>query len=95
VFAEKRNHASIIRPDGVLDRWSGDIRNGLLLLDIEQNDRRRRAQQKTSRAAVEDIVGLNGAFDGLGDGIVEVPDFDVLGRLVEDRDSVPGDEECG
>lgn len=65
MLAKQRNEGTVSTPDGVLHRWGGDLGQGLLLLDIVQNDRSRGAEDQTSGSTVEDLVRLNRGLDGL------------------------------
>jgi hypothetical protein len=47
----------------------GLFRDALLLLDIVQHDGGRRAEDDTSRPAIEDLVRLRGGLDGLQDRV--------------------------
>jgi len=42
VLAEKGDAVSINAPNHILDRWGGQFRKNLLLLDVKENDRVRR-----------------------------------------------------
>ena len=72
MFAEQRDEGTVCTPDGILHRWGGNLSQGLLLLDIVQNDRSCGAEDQTSSPTVEDLIRLNRSLDGLDHGIGEV-----------------------
>ena len=75
VFAEQCDKGTICTPDGILHRWSGNLGQGLLLLNIVQNDRGCRAEDQASGSTVEDFIRLNRSLDGLDHRIGEVAYF--------------------
>jgi hypothetical protein len=78
VLAEKSNIVTISTPNDILDWRSSQFRKNLLLLNIEQGNGRSRGEDEGSSSTVEDIIGLDGAFDSLDNIVGEVPSFDVL-----------------
>ena len=58
LFAEKRNERAVRAPDNILYRRGGDLGKSLLL-DVIQDDGRRRAENQACGAAVEDLVRLD------------------------------------
>jgi hypothetical protein len=78
VLAEKSNIVTISAPNDILDWRSSQFRKNLLLLNIEQGNGRSRGEDEGSSSTVEDIIGLDGAFDSLDNIVGEVPSFDVL-----------------
>ena len=67
MLAEESNIVTISAPNNILDWRSSQFRKNLLLLNIEQGNGSSRREDKGSSSTVEDIVGLNGAFDCLDD----------------------------
>jgi len=67
VLAEKSNVVTISTPNDILDWGSSQFRKNFLLLNIEQCDGSSGREDKGSISTVEDIVGLNRAFDSLDD----------------------------
>jgi hypothetical protein len=67
VLAEESNIVAISAPNNILDWRSSQFRKNLLLLNIEQGDGSSRREDKGSSSTVEDIIGLNGAFNSLDD----------------------------
>ena len=80
MLAEERDERTVGTPDDVLDRRSGNLSQRLLLLDVVEDDRGGRAQEKACGAAIEDLVRLHRRFDHLHNRVGEVADFDNLGR---------------
>lgn len=78
MLAQQGDHRAIRVPYSVLDRRGRDLSDSLLLLNIEQDDGRRRAQQETCGPTIEDLVGLNRWLDGLGYRVGQVSDLDIL-----------------
>lgn len=79
VLAQQGDVITIGAPDDILDRRRSELSQNLLLLDIEQRDRGGGCEDQRSGTAVEDIVGLDGAFDRFDDVVRQVPSLDVLG----------------
>ena len=67
MLAEKSNIVTISTPNNILDRRCSQFRKDLLLLNIKQSDGCSGGENKGSSSTIEDIVGLNGAFDSLDD----------------------------
>lgn len=65
MLAHKSDKCTIITPYHVFDRWAVELGNSLLLLDVIEDHRGRGAQDKTSRAPIENLVCLDGRLDGL------------------------------
>jgi len=65
VFAEQRDEGTISTPDSVLYWRGGDLSQGLLLLDVVQDDRGGGAEDQTSGPTVENFICLNGSLDCL------------------------------
>lgn len=86
--------SAIVGPDNILDTSNWEIGNRLLLLNIVQNNRLRSTQQKATSSAKVDVVDVKfrdlNRFCG---GVGEVLDIDLLGGLVENGESVSGDED--
>ena len=78
VLAEKRNERAVRAPDDVLHRRGSDLGKSLLLLDVIQNDGRRRAEDQACSAAIEDLVRLDGGLDALDDRVRQVAHLDEL-----------------
>lgn len=78
MLAQKSDTVSVDTPNNVLDGRGGQFGQCLLLLDVEQDDRGGGRQQEGSGTSVKDLVGLSRQLDGLGQGIVEVTDFNRL-----------------
>ena len=79
MLAHQGNEGSIATPDDILHWRSVELCNGLLLLYIIQDNRRSGAEDEAGSTAIEDLVRLNGRFDGLDNSIGEVAYFDKLG----------------
>ena len=85
VLAEKCDERTIRAPDNILHRRGGDLGQSLLLLDVVQNDGRRRAEDQARGAAIEDLVRLDWGLDALDDRVRQVANLDKLfapGRAV-------------
>ena len=67
MLAEESNIVTISTPNNILDWGSSQFRKDLLLLNIEQGDGCSRREYEGSSSTVEDIVGLNRAFNSLDD----------------------------
>ena len=78
VLAEQGNERAVCTPNDVLDGRRSDLREGLLLLDVVENDRRCGAENQAGSTAVEDLVRLDGRFDALDDRVGQVADLDEL-----------------
>lgn len=78
MLAEQSDHIAVRAPHHILDRRSGDFRQGLLLLDVKQNDRVGSGEQERGGPAVKYVGGLHGALDRLGEVVGQVPDLDRL-----------------
>ena len=78
VLAEQGNERAVSTPNDVLDGRRSDLREGLLLLDVVENDRRCGAENQAGSTAVEDLVRLDGRFDALDDRVGQVADLDEL-----------------
>ena len=78
MLAEQGDQRAIRAPYYVLDRRSRDLSNGLLLLDVVQHDRRRRAENQTGGTSIEDLVRLHGRLDRLHNRVREIAHFDEL-----------------
>ena len=78
MLAQQRHQGAVGAPNDILDGRSGDLRNGLLLLDVVENDRRCGAENQAGSTAVEDLVRLDGWFDALDDRVGQVADLDEL-----------------
>ena len=78
MLAEKCDERAIRAPDNVLHRRGSDLGKSLLLLNVVQDDGRRRAEDQARSAAVEDLVRSNGRLDGLDDRVREVAHLDQL-----------------
>ena len=77
LFAEKRNERAVRAPDNILYRRGGDLGKSLLL-DVIQDDGRRRAEDQARSAAVEDLVCLDWRLDALDDRVRQVANLDEL-----------------
>ena len=78
VLAEQGNQRAVRTPHHILYRRSCDLSNGLLLLDVVQHDRRRRAENQTGGTSVEDLVRLHGRLDRLHNRVREIAHFNQL-----------------
>lgn len=67
MLAQQGDIITIRAPDNVLHRWRSELSQDLLLLNIKQGDRGGGREDQRSGTAVEDIVGLDRAFDRLDD----------------------------
>jgi hypothetical protein len=93
VLAEESDHRVVVVPYDVLNERRRDLSDDLLLLNVEEDNARRGGEEETRRSAEENVAGLNGALDRLGDRVVEVADLDVLTGAVENSEAVASDEE--
>lgn len=59
MFAQQSDQRTVRAPYNVLHRWRRDLCDRLLLLDVVQYDRRRRAQDQTRGSSIEDVVCLH------------------------------------
>lgn len=78
MLAQKSDLRPVRAPHHVLHRRAVQLRDRLLLLDIIQHDRTRRAEDQTGRSTVEDLVSLHRRLDRLDDRVREISDFDEL-----------------
>ena len=78
MLAEQGNQRAIGAPDDVLHWRRGDFRNCLLLLNIVQDNRRRRTQDQASSSTVKDVICLYRGLDRLDYRIRKVANFDEL-----------------
>ena len=78
VLAKKRDERAIRAPDNILHRRGSDLGKSLLLLDVVQNDGRRRAEDQACGAAIEDLVRLDWGLDALDDRVRQVAHLDEL-----------------
>ena len=92
MLAEKRDHIAIRVPDNIFDGWRSNLREGFLLLNIEENDRCARRKEQARGAAIEDIISLYRAFNALCNAVAQVTNFDRLCGFVENSESVASDE---
>ena len=69
VLAHQSNQGAINIPNNVFNRWAIDFHNGLLLLDIVEDNQCGRTQDKTGSPTIKDLVGLERWLDGFDDGI--------------------------
>ena len=85
MLAEKRNERAVRAPDNILHGRGSDLGESLLLLDVVQDDGRRRAEDQARGAAIEDLVRLDWGLDALDDRVRQVANLDKLfapGRAV-------------
>ena len=78
VLAHQSDHATIRAPDDILDGRAVDLGDGLLLLDIVEDNRGGGTEKKTGSATVEDLVGLDRRLDRLDDRVLQVAHLDQL-----------------
>jgi hypothetical protein len=95
VLGEQRDHGTVSAPDDILDGRGSQLGQNLLLLNVEQDNAGRSAEQNAGGAAIEDVVGLGRALDRLGDGVAQISNLDVLSGFVEDGEPVSSDKEGG
>ena len=75
MFTEQRDEGTVCTPDGILYWWGCDLSQGLLLLDIVQDDRGCGAEDQAGSSTIEDFIRLNRSLDGLDHRIGEVADL--------------------
>jgi hypothetical protein len=78
VFAHQSYQRTIVAPHHVFDGRRVDFREGLLLLDVIQNNGRRRAEDEASSSSVEYLIHLTWGIDGFNDRVRQIPDLDDL-----------------
>jgi len=93
MLAQQGHRASVRIPNGILHRWGVYLCQRLLLLDIVQNNRSRRAEQKRGGSSIEYIVRLDRRFHHFSDTVAEIPNLDCLLYLSE-RHRRPGRQDC-
>ena len=65
-------------PNHVFHRWTVDLRDRFLLLDVIQNHSSRRAKDQAGGSTVEDFVSLGRRLDRFDDGIRQIVNFNEL-----------------
>jgi len=65
-------------PNHVFHRWTVDLRDRFLLLDVVQNHSSRRAKDQAGGSTVEDFVSLGRRLDRFDDGIRQIANFNEL-----------------
>jgi len=65
-------------PNHVFHRWTVDLRDRFLLLDVVQNHSSRRAKDQAGGSTVEDFVSLGRRLDHFDDGIRQIANFNEL-----------------
>jgi hypothetical protein len=65
MFADQRNLCVFFIPYNVFDGRTLDLADGLVLLDVVENSRSGRGEDKTGSATVEDFVRLDRRLNGL------------------------------
>lgn len=69
VLAHQGYQLPVRAPGDILDRWTVQLGDNFLLLDIVESNRRRRAQDQTGSPTVEYLVGLYWRLDPLHHGV--------------------------
>ena len=69
MLAEQGDETTIRIPNDVLNRRCGYLGDCLLLLDIVQHHRRRRAEYQTGCTTIENVIGLDGWLDRLNNRV--------------------------
>ena len=69
MFAHQGYHGTVTTPNDIFHWWAVNLCNRLLLLNIIENNRGRRAEEKAGCAAIEDFVRLYRRLNGLDDSI--------------------------
>jgi hypothetical protein len=78
VLAHQGYQLPVRAPGDILDRWTVQLGNDFLLLDIVESNRRRRAQDETGSPTVEDLVGLDWGLDSFHHGVRQIANLDKL-----------------
>lgn len=94
VLAQQRDHSAVIAPNHILDRRRRKLGEYLLLLNIEEDNAGRCAEQQTCCTTIEDVVRLRRTLDGFGDRVAQISNLDCLRRLVQNSESVASDKQC-
>ena len=92
MLAEKSDHVTVRVPDNIFDGWRSNLREGFLLLNIEENDSCARGKEQACRAAIKDVISLYRTFDAFRDAVAQVADLDCLCGFIENSESVASDE---
>jgi ATP sulfurylase len=69
MLTHKSYQRPIHAPHDILNRRAVHLRDGFLLLNVVQDDRRGGAEYKTGCTPVEDLVRLDGRFYAFDDGV--------------------------
>ena len=78
VFAHQGYKLAIRAPGDILDRWTVQLCNNLLLLNIIEGNRRRRAQDETRSPTIKYVVGLDWRLDSFYHGVRQIANLDKL-----------------
>lgn len=78
MLAKKSDHVVVGTPDNVLDGLGGELGEDLLLLQVEERDRRGSGEKNASGSTVVDVGGLERNLHRLGDAEREVSNVDGL-----------------
>ena len=83
MLAQEGDKGAICTPYDILDRRRGDLRQRLLLLNVVQDHRGRRAEDQTGGTTVEDLVCLHRWLDALDHRVRQVAHFNKLTVTVQ------------
>lgn len=78
VLAHQGYKLPVRAPGDILDRWTVQLSNNLLLLDIIESNRRRGAQDEACGPTIEDLVGLNWRLDPFHHRVRQIANLDKL-----------------
>lgn len=95
VLAQQSSIEAIIRPDNIFNPAHIKLSQLLLLLDIEENDRRGRDEEQATCAAKVDVSRSRWRLDCLRCSVAQVLNVNRLTRLIEDGESITSDEHGG
>ena len=94
MLRQQRHMRAIGAPYGVLDSRTSYLASHILLVCVEQQDARRRAQQEMRGSTVKDLICGLRQGECLDVLIDQVTNLDFLLALLQHSQSVSSDEEC-
>lgn len=93
VLAEQSSVKAVVGPDNILDTANSQLRQLLLLLDVEEDNVGGRDEEQASSTAKVDVSGAGRGLDRFRGRVAQILDVHLLVALAEDGESVAGNKD--